>query len=243
MRLLVVSDLHYSLKQFDWLCQRCAEHDVVVIAGDLLDIAGHADLDTQIVVVEKYLARLAALKPVAVCSGNHDLDAESADGYSFAEWLGYAAIDNVFVDSQTFRNELCMISVCPWWEGKDACLLVRQFLEAESARRESTKWIWLYHAPPSGAKTSWNGKVFSGDPFLAEMIEQLEPDIVLSGHIHNSPFQAEGSWYDRIHNTWVFNPGHQIASIPTCISIDLDAMEATWESGQGDENISLASSA
>ena len=43
MKLLVVSDLHYSIKQFDWLLQRAAQHDLPVIAGDLLDLGGHTD--------------------------------------------------------------------------------------------------------------------------------------------------------------------------------------------------------
>ena len=39
----------------------------VILAGDLLDLAGHADLDTQIVVVTKYLARIAH-KPGSSCA-------------------------------------------------------------------------------------------------------------------------------------------------------------------------------
>ena len=59
MKALIVADLHYNLRQFDWLLQAAADYDLVILAGDLLDLAGHADLDTQIVVVTKYLARIA----------------------------------------------------------------------------------------------------------------------------------------------------------------------------------------
>ena len=38
MRLLFVADLHYSLKQFDWLLAHANEYDVAAIGGDLLDI-------------------------------------------------------------------------------------------------------------------------------------------------------------------------------------------------------------
>ncbi|HRI87625.1 MAG TPA: metallophosphoesterase family protein, partial [Candidatus Hydrogenedentes bacterium] len=230
MRLLVVSDLHYSLNQFDWLCERCAEHDVLIIAGDLLDIAGHADLDTQIVVVEKYLVRLAQLSSVLVCSGNHDLDAETPTGDAFAEWLGHIEIPNVYVDTQSVCIGDVTFTMCPWWEGEETRARVQQQLEAESRKRGPGKWVWIYHAPPAGAKTSWNGKVYSGDSFLAEMIAALHPDIVFGGHIHNSPFYAQGSWFDRVGDTWVFNPGHEVAGVPSFISVDLDTLEATWES-------------
>jgi Icc-related predicted phosphoesterase len=45
VRVLLVSDLHYTLKQFDWVHAVAGEYDVVVIAGDHLDVAGVADGD------------------------------------------------------------------------------------------------------------------------------------------------------------------------------------------------------
>jgi len=77
MRILLVSDLHYTLKQLDWLVTAAADHDVVVVAGDLLDIASRVEPDAQIAVVLEYLARMAAKTTVVVCSGNHDLNARN----------------------------------------------------------------------------------------------------------------------------------------------------------------------
>lgn len=54
MKILYVADLHYSLKQFDWLVANADPYDVVAIGGDLLDVGGLLDPDVQIVVVEKY---------------------------------------------------------------------------------------------------------------------------------------------------------------------------------------------
>ena len=41
MKLLLVSDLHYALPQFDWTTAVAPDFDLVVMAGDHLDIAGH----------------------------------------------------------------------------------------------------------------------------------------------------------------------------------------------------------
>ena len=38
MKVLLVSDLHHRLRQFDWLRRAAAGVDVVAIAGDLLDV-------------------------------------------------------------------------------------------------------------------------------------------------------------------------------------------------------------
>jgi len=80
MRCLVVADLHYSLPQFDWLVSAAPQFDLVIFAGDALDIGSMVDFRAQIVVVKKYLALLAAQTKVILCSGNHDLDERNADG-------------------------------------------------------------------------------------------------------------------------------------------------------------------
>jgi hypothetical protein len=58
---LVVADLHYSLPQLDWLLAAAPEFDVVIFAGDALDIGSSVDFRAQIVVVKKYLSLLSGL--------------------------------------------------------------------------------------------------------------------------------------------------------------------------------------
>ncbi len=239
MRILFVSDIHYSLKQLDWLCGAAPGFDLLVIGGDLLDLAGHADLDTQTVVVEKYLRRLGVMVPVAVCSGNHDLDAVSGEGERTAEWLVHLDANRVSVDLQSLVAGGCQFSICSWWDGPHTRDEVAAFLAGE-AEKKGRPWIWIYHAPPDGAKTSWNGKNYSGDTFLTGLIRQYAPDLVLSGHIHNSPFRVEGHWCDKVDNTWVFNPGRQMSSTPATIVFDLNAMEATWDSEMDTQTVTLS---
>src|SRR6266436_1309402 len=74
MRILLVSDLHYTLRQLDWVVSVAADYDLVVLAGDHLDVVSPVSPDAQIAVVLEYLARIAAKTTVVACSGNHDLD-------------------------------------------------------------------------------------------------------------------------------------------------------------------------
>ena len=78
MRCLVVADVHYSLPQLDWLVSAAPQFDLVIFAGDALDIGSMVDFRAQIVVVKKYLALLASRTRVILCSGNHDLDERNA---------------------------------------------------------------------------------------------------------------------------------------------------------------------
>ena len=56
MRLLLVSDLHYNLPQLDWVVQAAPRFDLVVLAGDCLDVSSPVPLDVQTVVLRRYLA-------------------------------------------------------------------------------------------------------------------------------------------------------------------------------------------
>ncbi len=234
MRILFVADLHYALKQFDWLATRAADFDVVVIGGDLLDLASALDLDVQIVVMEKYFARLREVTNLVVSSGNHDGDSRNAANESVARWLVDAKAPRLFVDGDSLEVDGTLITVCPWWDGPVSRKQLEELLARDAAKPKS-KWIWIHHAPPDGSMVSWTGRKFGGDEFLVKWIGRYQPDLVLSGHIHNAPFYADGSWIDRLGTTWIFNPGRQIGERPAYLSIDMDKMTASWISLTGEE--------
>jgi Icc-related predicted phosphoesterase len=239
MKILVVSDLHYRLKQYDWLLRSVPGYDLLVIAGDLLDMGGFASIDAQIVVVLKYLSQLQQRVPLLVCSGNHDCDDKNQAGEFVATWLHKAQGEQVWVDGQSVPLQGDLYTACPWREGPVSRQDVAQCLEQERAQARK-RWLWLYHAPPDQSPLSWTGSRHYGDAFLRDYIERYKPDFVFGGHIHNAPFAKGGSWIDRIGDTWLFNPGHQIGDFPTHITIDLDAMRARWVSFTGDDERDLA---
>lgn len=238
MKLLVVSDLHFSLPQFDWVVAQAERYETVIIAGDLLDIAGHLDLDSQIAVVVKYLRTISAKTRVLVCSGNHDGDEKNDRDEFVARWLQRVRAAGLTVDGAGATVGDLRLSVCPWWDGPATRETMQAFLRAERAQAPGP-WLWVHHAPPDGTGVSWTGKVFAGDTHLPALIGELEPAFVLSGHIHNSPFRNGGAWAVRIGRTWVFNPGRQSGAPPAFIELDLGARTARWVSQAGVEEISL----
>jgi len=232
MRILFVADLHYTLRQYDWLTANARDYDLVIIGGDLLDLGSTLDFDVQIVVVEKYLHRIRQHTKLLVSSGNHDGDSRNAADESFAGWLRQARTDGLFVDGDSAVIGDTQVTACPWWDGPVSRAELEALLTREAAHR-APRWIWSHHAPPEGARVSCAGKKSLGDPFLREWIERFRPEFVLSGHLHRAPFLSAGSWIDQIGKTWVFNPGQQIGQVPTYIRLDLDAMTAEWISCEG----------
>jgi Icc-related predicted phosphoesterase len=227
MRCLVVADLHYSLPQFDWLLSAAPQFDLVIFAGDALDVGSSVDFRAQIVVVKKYLALLSGLTRVILCSGNHDLDERNPEGEKIARWIGDVRELGIACDGDSLTIGDTFFTVCPWWDGP----LVKQRIEdqlREAATRRLKRWIWVHHAPPANSPTSWGGKRFFGDEELVQWIRSYQPSMVISGHVHQSPFIADGSWFDQLGSTWVFNAGLQPGRPPVHIVLDIDNGTAFW---------------
>ena len=240
MKILAVSDLHFGLTQFDWVAQQAEKYDLVIVAGDLLDIAGHLDLDSQIIVVVKYLRSISAKTRLLVGSGNHDGDVKDERQEYIARWLQRVRAGGLVVDGGSSELSGTRLSVCPWWDGPTTREAMQRFLRAEHASSPKS-WLWVHHAPPDGVGVSWTGKEHAGDAFLMDIIRELTPDFVFSGHIHNSPFRAGGAWASRIGKTWIFNAGKQLGAPPAHITLDLEKRSARWISQAGVEEIHLDS--
>jgi Icc-related predicted phosphoesterase len=240
MRILLVSDLHYTLKQLDWVISVADGYDLVVVAGDHLDIGSAVEPDAQIAVVLEYFSRIAAKTRVVACSGNHDLNARNDLDERAARWLDAARERGVGVDGMRLSLAGATVTVCPWWDGPRTRDVVDRQLADDAAAREDRPWIWIYHAPPDQSPTSWTGKRHYGDEDLVAWIERHHPDFVLCGHVHQSPFSSSGAWIDRIGSTLVFNAGRQIGPVPTRIDLDTEAECARWFSLAGDEERAFA---
>jgi Icc-related predicted phosphoesterase len=239
LRILLVSDLHYTLPQLDWVVRAAPSFDLVVLAGDHLDISSSVALEVQSVVILQYLSLLKAAGRVVVASGNHDLTGPDRHGEQAAVWLAGARAAGVPTDGDSLRIGDTLITICPWWDGPQGRLALEAQLAADAARRPA-RWLWVYHWPPLGSPTCWTGRRDYGDADLAAWIARHRPEIVLTGHVHESPFKPAGSWADRIGPTWVFNAGHQIGPVPTHIEIDLAEGSASWRSMLGVEGLRLA---
>jgi Icc-related predicted phosphoesterase len=233
MRILLVSDLHYKLQQLDWVVSVASEYDLVVVAGDLLDISSAVAPDAQIAVALEYLARLATKTTVVACSGNHDLNARNEFDERAAPWLDAARASGVVVDGGRLEDDDTLVTVCPWWDGPRTRDVVDAQLAVDAGVVGARQWIWVYHGPPDDSPTSWTGKRHYGDAELNGWIDQHEPALVLCGHVHQSPFVDGGSWIDRIGTTTVCNAGRQPGAVPTFIELDTTSGLARWSSYEG----------
>lgn len=238
MRILVVADLHYSLPQYDWLLAEAPRYDLVIIAGDHIDLSSAVDGRAQILVISKYLDMLREKTRIITCSGNHDLDGRDMHGEKTAKWLEDLNATGIPADDSTLEIDDILFSVCRWWDGPLAQARLAEQLARDKAAVRG-KWFWVHHAPSFDSPTSWSGSRSLGDKTVQEWINTYQPDMVFSGHIHQSPFTRAGSWVDRIGKTWVFNVGQYAGVPPAHIAINTDLNEAVWLSMAGIQTVKL----
>ena len=111
MRCLVVADLHYSLPQYDWVLSVASHFDLVIIAGDHLDLSSLVGGRAQTVVIRKYIELLREKAKVIICSGNHDLDSRDSSGEKVAKWISDFAQNGVPSDGSSFAFEDTLFTI------------------------------------------------------------------------------------------------------------------------------------
>jgi len=235
---LITADLHYTLKQYDWLQSVAGDFDYVILAGDHLDIFSSVDGGVQTVVVLRYLKRISEKARLILCSGNHDLDGRDEAGERVPRWIGLCRSFATGIDGDVVVEGDTLFSIFPWWDGARAKAGIAEKL-AHDALLPKRLWVWVYHAPPRGLKTSREGDRLVGEVEVRDWILRYEPDIVFCGHVHNAPFLEGGSWFDRLGKTFVFNAGRQIGDEPTYIIVDTVARTARWNSVNGTGEVKL----
>ena len=238
MRVLLVSDLHYDLRKLDWVLAESSGVDLLVMAGDLLDIGSSVPLDTQIVVVLEYLDALRRKhhhgrvlgqpRPRPPHRGGREGDRVDRRGANRRRRRRRRHRERRGMDDHGLRL------VGGARDARRAGVLTRR------GRPHARRALDLGLARPSRRSALVDGLTPLRRPRAAPTPRlPTSPDIVLCGHIHQAPFVPGGAWAERRDATWLFNGGHQIGPIPTHIFLDLHEGTASWWSFGGSGELSL----
>ena len=204
MTILHVTDFHFNKRWFDWLLSNAPANDLVVMSGDLLDLAAATPHRKQIEWVSAWFKDYS--RPICVCSGNHDLQWNSeSERWTPAYWLRDLANPKVWSDGQCVTlNGLSVLNI--------GCTTRPKGSEAD---------VWVVHAPPTNTLVSARATGGDGgDSDLVAPVKRYAPRLVLSGHVHN-PIH----WAEHGEQTLYLNPGHNAdAAFPNHILIQTDRM-------------------
>jgi len=212
MRLLHVTDIHFDKSVFEWILKRAGDFEAVCLTGDFVSESVEVEEthEKQIMWIMAWLEGLQ--KPVFLCSGNHDVlepdlrtefleeffaeDDEYVEIFSQPEmpqektWLSNIVVPGVYADG----------AIVDFNGVKIGCMAYQE----EDHYKFQKCDILLSHVPPAKAKVSVGQFGDYGCPKLRRSIQTglLDPDYLLSGHIH-----IPVSNIDKLNGVKLVNPG------------------------------------
>ena len=131
-----------------------------------------------------------------------------------------------------------LLTVCPWWDGPVGRAAVAAQL---AGRRRPSPAALDLGLPLAAARLHHllDRQRDYGDADLRAGSTSYRPDMVLAGHVHQSPFKPDGSWADRIGGHLGLQRRPPDRPVPAHIEIDLGGGWARWSSMLGAEEIDL----
>lgn len=194
MRIVSFGDIHMSLRTIERLAPELKVADLVILSGDLTNFGGRDDAAEVLAATRRHAPNV-----LAVC-GNLDLrevidflDDEGVSLHGDARRVAGLGIFGCGGSNVTPFRTPTELS-----DAEIAALLERGHARiADAARR-----LMICHTPPLNSTTDrlLNGQ-HVGSPAVRAFIELHQPDICITGHIH------ESAGVDRIGRTTVVNAG------------------------------------
>jgi Icc-related predicted phosphoesterase len=184
MKLILTSDLHQRIEKWPKLVAavQAEEPRFVLIAGDLLPKTTFADQKAFFKELRRLFQEMKRSGPLTALTylGNDDAQGNYVRLANLVEYL---------TTKPSIANELDQLK--------------KQLRAGEMERS-----IWMVHQPPSGLGMDIcaDGRQV-GSPTVLSFIQQNQPLLGCSGHIHESPYQPGGRWLARAGKTVWVQPG------------------------------------
>ena len=214
MKILAFTDLHGRLDGFIRIEQEIEQADLILLAGDITNFGHSTEMDLVLSELRKINSNILAVH------GNCDYP----DVLESLEQRDISLHSRVLVYKQIQFAGLGGSTACPGktpseYSEPDLKVLLQITREQMDP---ALLTVFVTHQPPSGTINDRiaNGR-HVGSKAVREFIETTQPDICITGHIH------EGIGEDHIGKTLVINPGP--FQIGNYLNLDIDSGAINFE--------------
>ena len=193
-RIIAVGDLHENVDFNELIIEEIKRADLVIITGDLTQYGGVEEARK----VTDFIA--AVNRNLLAQPGN--LDAPEVDSYFSDREISIhgkgKVIENIGIFGVGGSNKTPFSTPNELTEERITDLLIKGYKEVNNAGIK----IMVPHMPPFNTSVDITGKdLHVGSASVRNFIEQYQPDLCITGHIHESAGE------DRIGSTDILNPG------------------------------------
>ncbi len=194
MHWIAFGDIHENTSALD-LIPNLAEAEAVIITGDITNRGGRESVDRVIRAVSEINPRILALPGNMDTSNVHDYLSQRGmnfhlDVRELAPGIGLMGVGQSPPTPFNTPGEVPDETIGRWLD------------ETHARAGQFDKLIVPVHVPPYNTKTDMlNDGEHVGSPLVRAFLKRTQPDLVLTGHIH------ESRAVDTIGRTLVLNPG------------------------------------
>jgi hypothetical protein len=233
MRLLLTAELGLNPRWFKWLDEEGKNYDMVVVAGDFINVFHSETLNTQILKAKAFLRSLARKTRVAISSGNHDTVDEivAPPRGPVPSWI--AALDSISAlvsDGRTclIRQQL-LVTTLSYISTADR---KRCWLAEGAQLRQSTglPWLVIHHHPPTFSGTAGPEELSAGN-----LLKEFGPTLWLAGRFFHQAHPQGFTWMQTIEGSVVLNISQRgtaaetgEAAFPNHIILDMGKGVVRW---------------
>lgn len=194
MKIIALADLHKDLINLSKIGDTLSHVDLVLLVGDLTNGGPAHDASEVVQHARKFNPS------VLVIPGNWDMP--EVENYLSQEGINLHR-QHILIDGLTLVGMgLSLPGIMPTPNEVTEADFERYFAEVVSDLKSGEPEILVCHQPPYGTKNDLaQGKIHVGSKAVRAFIEQRQPLICFTGHIH------EGIGIDHIGHTSIVNPG------------------------------------
>ncbi len=220
MKIVAIGDIHERVKAFEIMSAEISVADLVVITGDLTQFGNEKK-------ARKVLDAVKMINPNILAQvGN--LDSLEIDRFLTREGINIHGSGRVIDDVGIFGSGGSGVTPfhTPVEFSEDE---LRDALEkGHRDVKDSQVKILISHAPPINTEVDMiNSGTHVGSKAVREFIEKYQPDLCITGHIH------EASGEDSIGRTKIINPGPFFEGGFVVINVEKGKLEADLHKTKG----------
>jgi hypothetical protein len=241
MRLLLTAELGQNHRWLKWLDEGSRNYDLVVIAGDFINVFRPEPLNVQILKAKAFLRSLAQKTRVAISSGNHDTADEIASSSRgpIPMWMaGLDSISTLLSDGRTsiIRQQLIVtaLSYISTIDQKRLCLAEG----AELRKKTNLPWLVIHHHPPV-----FEGGAGPEELSAGRLLKEFGPDFWVAGRFFDQAHSRGFAWIQTMEQSVVLNVSQESiatelreAAFPNHVVFDLESGRMQWNSWRESAN-------
>ena len=194
MKIVSFGDVHMAIAQMSKIAVELASADLIILSGDLTNFGGRADAAKVVHTAKRYCPHVLALP------GNVDqlevLDVLQAEQVSLHG--EHRRVGELMIFGCGGSNITPFHTPLEYGDGELGAMLTDAYVGVAEAPLQ----LMVCHTPPHATKLD---RLTNGTPVgsqaVRQFIEQHQPQVCITGHIHESP------GVDRIGHTKILNAG------------------------------------